>query len=96
MNRVSDRVPNPAPEVFGEFLPVARSDDAAVRMKSEIPRGKLNRRRGRLFPFARPEAGGTAAQTAFYLLHAWRDRVDFPDLKRKIIELANAWNATPC
>jgi predicted phage terminase large subunit-like protein len=32
-------------------------------------------------------------ETAFYLLHAWRDRIEFPDLKRKAIEIANVWNA---
>lgn len=31
-------------------------------------------------------------ETAYYLLHAWRDRVEFPELKRKVIELARAWN----
>ena len=30
---------------------------------------------------------------AYYLLHAWRDRVVFPELKKKVIEFANAWNA---
>jgi predicted phage terminase large subunit-like protein len=32
-------------------------------------------------------------ESAFYLFHAWRDRIEFPDLKRKVIEIANAWNA---
>ena len=29
---------------------------------------------------------------AFYLLHLWRQRVELPDLKRKLIELAVEWN----
>jgi predicted phage terminase large subunit-like protein len=28
----------------------------------------------------------------FYLLHVWRQRVELPDLKRKLIELAADWN----
>lgn len=31
-------------------------------------------------------------KTGFYLLFGWRDKPDFPGLKRRIIELADAWN----
>lgn len=30
--------------------------------------------------------------TEYCLLHAWRERVEFPELKRKIIEFARAWS----
>jgi predicted phage terminase large subunit-like protein len=30
--------------------------------------------------------------TGYYLLALWRDRVEFPDLKRKLVALAEAWN----
>jgi predicted phage terminase large subunit-like protein len=32
------------------------------------------------------------SKTGFYLLFGWRDRPDFPALKRRIIALAEAWN----
>jgi predicted phage terminase large subunit-like protein len=31
-------------------------------------------------------------KTGFYLLHLWRERVEFPDLKRGLVRLAEQWN----
>jgi predicted phage terminase large subunit-like protein len=33
-----------------------------------------------------------AADNGYYLLHLWRDRVEFPDLKRAFASLAGQWN----
>jgi predicted phage terminase large subunit-like protein len=30
--------------------------------------------------------------TGFYLLHCWRDRVEFPELKKQVAALADAWS----
>jgi predicted phage terminase large subunit-like protein len=34
-----------------------------------------------------------ATRTGFYLLHMWRQRVEFPKLKQMIVELATEWKA---
>ena len=41
-----------------------------------------------------PSVCVTLAETdnGFYLLSLWRDKVEFPELKRKFAELADAWN----
>ncbi len=31
----------------------------------------------------------------YYLLHAWRGRLEFPDLKKKVAELSRIWQAPP-
>src|SRR5579863_55111 len=35
-----------------------------------------------------------AAENGFYLLHGWRARVEFPELKRRLVELVREWNPT--
>lgn len=32
-----------------------------------------------------------ATETGYYLLHAWRGKVEFPELKRKVAEFAGEW-----
>jgi len=36
---------------------------------------------------------GIGVDNNFYLLHAWRDRLEYPDLQRKCIELMHRWKA---
>jgi predicted phage terminase large subunit-like protein len=37
---------------------------------------------------------GETQSDGFYLLHAWRRRVEFPELKRKVREFAEQWRPT--
>ena len=39
----------------------------------------------------RPGAHASGAPSGNYLVHAWRGRLEFPDLKRKALELWQAW-----